>query len=180
MTWAIFDDEHVQAIGEILSAPNAHPRIIAVGGGALLDDHLRRTLKERLRNESNMRGKLMDDGRPLGQAGPRNELLFMLHAYDKKTQKAIDGLIKVRNFFAHDLVPSFDSLNSKFVAGMNTLTLHEQRRFYPDHKDWSDTTVPLEKIKTNRDNFIVNLQLSLLALMHDRVSHKPYSNEPRT
>lgn len=150
MTWAIFNDNHTEAIGEILSAQNAHPRIIAVVGGALLDDHLRRTLKERLRDDPNLRGKLLEDTRPLGQAGPKNDLLYMLHAYDKKTWKAISGLIEVRNFFAHDLIASFDSTDNKFVAGMNKLELHEQRKFYPNHKDWSDTTTCLPKFTNNR------------------------------
>ena len=178
MTWAVFDDEHVQAIGEILTA-HSHPRIIAVVGGALLDEHLQRTLAERLRNDTKIRDRLFEITRPIGQAGPRNDLLYMLQAYDKKLWKANDGIISIRNFFAHNLAASFDSTDNKFITAMNKLQLHEQRQFYPDHKDWSDTTKPIEPVKNNRVKFLVNLKLSLLALMHDRVSHEPYSNQPR-
>ena len=177
MTWAVFDDEHDRAIGEMLAA--TQPRNLAVVGGALLDEHLRRTLAERLRNDARLRDKLFGMSGALGNAGIRNDLLYMLDAYDRRLWKTNDGIIAVRNFFAHDLSASFDSLDNKFIAGMNKMTFHEQRKFYPKHKDWSDTTKPIESVKNNRVKFIVNLKLSLLALMHDRVSHEIHSNQPR-
>ena len=177
MTWAIFDDEHVRAIGEMLTSSNQ--RVIAVVGGALLDEHLRRTLAERLRDDSTVRKRLMDMNRPIGNAAVRNDLLYMLHAYDRNMWKANDGIISVRNFFAHNLAASFDSTEEKFATAMNKLLLHEQRKFYPKHKDWSDTTKKIEPVKNNRTKLLVNLKISLLALMHDRVSHEMHSNQPR-
>ena len=57
MTWAIFSDEHIQAIGEIIGAGSG--RVTAIVGGAMLDDTLRRTLSERLRNDKDIANKLL-------------------------------------------------------------------------------------------------------------------------
>ena len=129
MTWAIFSDAHLRAIGEMITT--SHPRMIAVVGGALLDDTLRRTLSERLRNDNKMRDRLIDMNRPIGSAGPKNDLLYMLEAYDRRVWKAMDGIIAIRNFFAHHLDASFDSTAGEFVTAMNKLNLHEGRTYYP-------------------------------------------------
>ena len=52
---------------------------------------------------------------------------------------------------------------------------------YPHHLfSWKDTEAPIEQINNDRDQFIVNLKLGLLALMQDRVSHHKHSNEQLT
>ena len=66
MTWAIFSDEHVRGIGEIIRVGS--PRVTAIVGGAMLDDTLRRTLSERLINDEDTAIKLLRVGGPLGKA----------------------------------------------------------------------------------------------------------------
>ena len=177
MTWAIFShEEQLQAIGEMLNASDA--RIIAVVGRALLDEHLRRTLAERLRDDSKVRDKLLSLNRPIGNAGPRNDLLYMLHAYDRKIWGTIDGIISVGNFFAHDLSASFGSTDNKFVSAMAKMKLHENQKYYPRFRDLSDSENEIEKVKNNRIKLLVNLKFCLLMLMHDRVNHETWTNNP--
>lgn len=178
MTWAIFSDAQVRAIGEMLSTESS--RTTAIVGGALLDDTLQRTLAERLRDHRNMRDKLLGMNRPMGNAAPKNDLLYMLRAYDRPLWNAIDGIIIIRNFFAHHLDASFDSTDNKFVAAMNKLQLHEYRKYYPHHLYDEDSTSPIEPVINNRVKFVTNLKLCLLALMRDRVSHELWTNRPFT
>lgn len=178
MTWAYFGDEHLRAIGELITTPSH--RIIAIVGGALLDDTLRRTLAERLRDDKKMRDKLLGVNRPIGNPGPKNDLLFMLEAYDRHVWKAIDGINTTRNFFAHHLDASFDATAEEFVTAMNKLKLHEYRKHYPHHLYDEDSTNKIESVRNNRIKFVVNLKLCLIALMHDRVSHETWSNRQFT
>jgi hypothetical protein len=112
--------------------------------------------------------------------GPKIDLLRLLGAFDEKTRKAIKGIVRVRNFFAHHLNASFDSLDGDFVKAMNRLTLHENRTCYPHHLFGPDSNVAIEPINSRRDQFVVNLKLALIVLMRDRVGHEPYTNRPLT
>jgi hypothetical protein len=178
MTWAIFHDTHTAAIGELISSKSE--RVSAVVGGALLDDHVQRTLSERLRN-SRVAVWLLKTDAPLGNVGPKIDLLYLLHAIDKPTFKALRGIAGVRNFFAHNLTASFESTDERFLEGMCNLTLHEGRSRYPHHLySWRESEQPIEPIKDKRDQFVVNLKLGLIALMQDRVCHRTHSNQPLT
>ena len=127
MPWAILADEEkrdTNAIFELISSQTA--RITAVVGGALLDEHIRRTLSERLRR-SGVSDWLLKFDSPLGNLGPRIDLLYVLHAIDKPMRSALQGIAGVRNFYAHDLgaSPSFKSETAEeFVENMKMLTLH--------------------------------------------------------
>ena len=179
MTWAIFKEEpNTVAIGELLSSRS--DRVVAVIGGALLDEHVRRTLLRRLR-ESRVTDGLIKQDAPLGNVGPKIDLLYLLHALEKPTYQALKAVAGVRNFFAHELDASFQSEDPKFLDHMRYLTLQTSRTLYPHPRHpWEDTEVPLEPISNNRDQFVVNLKLGLLALMQDRVSHHRHSNEQLT
>ena len=178
MTWAIFSDAHLRAIGEIIQSSSE--RVAAIVGGALLDDTLRRTLEERLRNDKDISGKILRIGGPLGNAGPKIDLLYMLHAFEKPVRDALYGLTRTRNFFAHNLNSSFNSQKKEMVEAMKLLALHEGRKVYPHYIYEGDTDIPVETITNNRDRFLVNLKLCLIALMRDRVSHDMWSNKPLT
>ncbi|WP_372928675.1 hypothetical protein [Methyloceanibacter sp.] len=179
MTWAIFEEEpNTVAIGELLSSKS--DRVVAVVGGALLDEHLQRTLIRRLRKSGVIDGLIKQDA-PLGNVGPKIDLLYLLQAFEKPMYQALKAIAGVRNFFAHELDASFQSQDSKFLDHMKYLNLHKSRSHYPHHwLPWEDTKVPLEPINNNRDQFIVNLKLGLLALMQDRVSHHRHSNDQLT
>jgi alpha-D-ribose 1-methylphosphonate 5-triphosphate synthase subunit PhnL len=74
MPWAIFEDKpDTQAIMELISSKSG--RIAAIVGGALLDEHLRETLLERLRESDVAKWFLRIDG-PLGNLRPKIDLLL--------------------------------------------------------------------------------------------------------
>jgi hypothetical protein len=123
MTWAIFSDAHTRGIVQMISTGAGADRIIAIVGGALLEDTVQRTLSERLRNDTEVAGRLLKIDRPLGNLGPRIDLLYLLHGIDESTLAALKGITKVRNFFAHSLDASFDSADTEFSKGMGRLTL---------------------------------------------------------
>jgi len=179
MTWAIFSDEHIRAIGEIIRDARSD-RITAIVGGAMLDDTLRRTLSERLRNDRNIANQLFRVGGVLGNTGPKIDLLYMLGGFDKPTRKALHGLCEIRNFFAHRLDASFSTRSKKMVQAIKNLTLHRGKTYYPHAIYDEDSDVKIEDTETNRDRFIVNLKLCLIASMRDRVTHELWSNKPLT
>lgn len=179
MTWAILPyPEYKQALIELLESPS--PRILAVVGGALLDQAMDRTLRERFREDDGAADSILRVDGPLGNLGPKIDLLYLLGGIDQKHRNAMKGLAEVRNFFAHQTGASFDSLDPKFLNGIGRLTLHQGRTHYPHHLFGPDSATELEPVKNRRDQFIVNLKLSLIALMRDRVSHVAYSNQPLT
>lgn len=159
MTWAIFSDEHIRAIAEIIQSGSE--RVTAIVGGALLDDTLRRTLAERLRNDKDIARKLLKVNAPLGNTVPKIDLLYMLQAFEKPVRNALYGLSNARNFYAHNLDASFNSQKKEMVDAMKLLALHEDRKVYPHHIYEGDADIPIETIKNNRDRFIVNLKLCL-------------------
>src|SRR5450759_4522750 len=106
MTWAVFPgDKYMRAVVELLTEaakPSGSERVMAVVGGALLEEATERTLKERLINDLAVKN-LLDPERPLGNMAPQIDLLYLLGAFDDKTRKALKSLGSVRNFFAHHI-----------------------------------------------------------------------------
>ena len=177
MTWAVFDDSHTRGIGEIIQS-GSH-RVTAIVGGSLLDAALDRTLSERLRKDKDIVRKLTKVGGALGNAGPKIDLLYLLHGMDEPARNTMYGLSEIRNFFAHHLDASFDSKKDQMINAVEKLTLHKGLIHYPHHLAAKRTTkTAIEHIKNNRDLYLVNLRLALLSLMRDRVSHVPWSNTP--
>lgn len=178
MTWAIFDDSHLRGIAEIIHSGSE--RVTAIVGGALLDDTLRRTLAERLRDDKDTTKKLLKVNGALGNTGPKIDLLYQLYAFRKPERNALCGLTEARNYFAHNLDASFDSTAEKMVEAIKKLKLHENREFYPHHLFDQDSDHVIEPVTNNRERFEVNLKLCLLVLMRDRMSHVTWSNTPVT
>jgi hypothetical protein len=112
MVWAIFTEPQFKAIEEVRSFQSE--RVLAIIGGTLLDEALRRTLEERLR-ESGVRASLFRIEGPLGNVGPKIDLAYLLYAIEKETREAAHGIAGVRNFFAHNLGASFSSQDEKFL-----------------------------------------------------------------
>jgi len=179
MTWAIFpDDKHTSALIELLTTGSE--RVMAVIGGALLEQAIDRTLRERLLNKPDLVDNLLEVDRPLGNMSPKIDLLCLLGAFDEKAHAAMKGIAGVRNFFAHHLDASLGSVDRKVTKAMQRLTLHEKRTHYPHHLFGPDSDVAIEPVNSKRELFIVNLKLALIILMRDRISHHPYTNRPRT
>lgn len=176
MPWAIFSDEHRRAIAEILQSNSE--RIVAIVGVAMLDDTIRRTLSERFRYHKDTQEKLFKVGGALGNTEPKIDVLFLLHAFDKPVRDALYGLTQIRNFFAHNIDASFDSSAKKMIDAKKLLTLHVNAERYPHHLFSKNSAFEIEPVRTERDKFIVNLKLCLIALMRDRVSHATWSNTP--
>src|SRR4030081_1688311 len=113
MTWAVFADSHARAIGEILTTGSE--RVVAIVGGAFLEETVERTLKERLRDAPSIIKTLLEPDNPLGNIAPQVDLLHLLYAFEANVRDALKGLARVRNFFAHNLAASFDSEDKDFV-----------------------------------------------------------------
>jgi hypothetical protein len=190
--WAIIPGEdYIRAIEELVVEANrlGSDRVIAVVGGALLEVNVNTTLRERLIDDSKttkVADRLLRPEAALGNITPQIDLLYLLGAFEDavlkadEVRKALKGIAGVRNFFAHNTNPSFDSRDEDLVQSLNRLTLHAGRTHYPHHLWGPDTTIKLEPADIPRDRFIVNLKLALIFLMRDRVSHHAYSNKPRT
>jgi hypothetical protein len=184
MTWALFPgDKHTRAVIEIIAhaqQPQGSERVIVILCGSMLEEHVNYTLKERLLDEPNLLENLIGIGGALGNLGPKIDLLRLLGVIDEKNGNALKGIAEVRNFFAHNMDASFDSLDRKFNGAMNRLTLHEGRTHFPHHLFGPDGKRQIEPIRSKRDQFIVNVQLGLIALMRYRVGHDAHTNRKRT
>ncbi len=176
MTWATFSDAHLRAIEEITQSDS--DRVAAIVGVAMLDDTLRLTLTERLQNEKDINRKLLKVNGALGNTVPKIDLLYLLYAFEKPVRNALYGLSDLRNFFAHNLDASFDSHEKEMVNAMKLLILHQNRTYYPHHLFDRDSEHEIAAVSNNRDKFLINLKLCLIALMRDRVSHDVWSNKP--
>jgi hypothetical protein len=175
MAWAIFSNSHLRAIGEMLTSGSE--RALAVVGGALLEDTLYRTLSERLRNNPEIIERILGTNGPLGNMGAQIDVLYLLYGIDQDTRIALKAITTIRNLFAHEVAASFNSEDKKFVKAIDQLNLHEGKTHYPHHLGGGDGPHKIETIHNQRDRFTVNLKLGLIALMRDRVSHKPHSSE---
>ena len=176
MVWAILGEEYNKAIDEIIASDS--DRIIAVVGGAMLDDTLRRTLVERLRDNKDMNRKLFKPTGALGNLGPKIDLAYQLFVFGKEARNTLYGINNIRNFFAHRLDASFDTQDKPLIDAFNKLTFHEGRQYYPDPFSANDSEHEVETLNTKRDTFLVNLKLGLIYLMRDRLSHVTNSNLP--
>lgn len=187
MNWAIFpEDKYAQAVIELIAqrqfpgAPGS-ARIVAVVGGALLEEIVERTLSERLINGGKAVRRMLRPEGALGTITSQIDLLYLLGAFDRKTQDALRGIAGVRNFFAHNLDATFNSKDDdEFTDSLKKLALHENRTNYPHHLWGGDSELVIEPVKSNQDKFVVNLQLALIALMRDRISHHPHTNTLKT
>jgi hypothetical protein len=182
MVWAALNQQHYQAIAEI--AKTKSDRIIAVVGGAIIDDSLRRHLELRLRplhkNHTDMNEKLFKPTGALGNLVPKIDLAYQLYMFEKPVRNALWGIAEIRNMFAHHLIMSFKDKSKDMETSINKLTLHIGRTHYPEAFFGSgDSKYELHVEKGRRGHFIVNLQLCLLYLMRDGTSHEPWSNVPR-
>jgi hypothetical protein len=175
MTWAIFHDTHLTAIGEILTTGSE--TLVAVLGGSLLEHAVERTLVERLRNDPKVIEDQFKPDMPLGAIGPKIELLYLLNAIDRPARDTLKGIARIRNIFAHNLGASFASEDKEYLRHIGKLVLHKGRAYYPNPRILGDSKEPIETIDSSRTLFLVNLKLALLDLMRDRISHRPHTNE---
>jgi hypothetical protein len=182
MVWAVLNEDHNIALNELLHGKKSD-RIVAIIGGALVDDSLRRHLELRFRGvekgHTNMNDFLFRPGGPLGFLTPKIHLAYQLYMFEKPVRNTLCGIADIRNLFAHNLNMSFESKTDRMTSAMGKLTLHQGRSHYPDPLLQGDSKYPIERGKGRRHVFIVNLQFCLIHLMRDGTSHGPWSNIPR-
>jgi hypothetical protein len=127
MAWAMFNEAQRAPLLEIINSKS--PRVIAILGGAMLDESLRRTIEMRFRPHENTNKRLFSIGGGLGNLGPKIDLAFQLYMINSSMWKAMKGINDIRNELAHQLDTSFNSTRPKFVAALKKLTLHERKAF---------------------------------------------------
>jgi hypothetical protein len=180
MVWAILDADQNAALKELIRTQNSD-RIVAVVGGAMIDNSLRHALESRFRPKSgktDMNEKLFRPGGALGNLQPKIDLAYQLYMLDKLVRNTLHGIAEIRNLFAHHLTMRFSSDDSNMKKALTKLALHVGRTHYPSALWDGDTEHLLEPIHQTRDLFFVNLKLALIWLMADSHKHEPWSNMP--
>lgn len=178
MVWGVLNDRVNLALKELIDGKNSD-RILAVVGGAMLDENLRVHLEHRLRPDKDMNDKIFKVGGPLGNLGPKIDLGYQLYMLDRPARTTMYGISEIRNLFAHSLTMHFDSTEKKMTDAVGKLKMHEGRTHYslPNNPD-VPSEHELEPINNKRDLFYVNLKLSILYLMSDYLKHGQNSNIP--
>jgi hypothetical protein len=175
MIWPILNKDHDAALTELYKEHQSD-RVVAIIGGAMLDDSLRLAIKYRLRlpvvNETDITDKLLKIGGPLGNTEPKIHLAYSLYIVEKDERNAMYGINEIRNLFAHRLGMSFSDDDKKLKTALAKLSVHVGKTHYttPVGKE------PIESINGPKDQFIVNLKFCLDTLMTDHGKHLPGSN----
>jgi len=172
MVWPLFGDhsEKMQAIIRILTSDD--DVVTAVLGGALLEEAVERTLRERMANDKHGVARLFDLDKPLAPISPQVDILYMLWGADhgikpfsvvseKLIWNAMRGIAKIRNVFAHNLGVTFGSNDAALTKAFNDVTLHKYITYYPDPRTGKATAINVEDATTRREQFIINLKLCL-------------------
>ena len=179
MVWSIKSKQQLKAVGEIERSGSA--RIMAVVGGAILDQSLRLALEDRMRPDKDRRRFLF---RSTGPFGGQNKVIlgYLLYMYDKEIHDALDAIYMIRNSFAHNLEMSFDSKDADFVKAMEKLTLHVGKTSWPGIILIAGESVgqnpPIDPVTDGQSRFLVNLKIALTYLLEDNRTHFPHSNIP--
>lgn len=178
MIWPILGDRELNeaAIHRIMKSPD--DIVVAVVGGVMLEEAVERTLKERMRANNKVQERLFDITKPLSSVSAQIDVLYMLWAIEPDVRNVMLNMCRIRNRFAHNQGMTFDSSDEKLKEALHELVLHEQLTFYPDARFGIQTSIPIKKPTSNREKFIVNLQLCLNYLMQDRCRHKAHSTTP--
>jgi hypothetical protein len=175
MIWSVQNTEQIQAVGEIEHSRSE--RVIAIVCGAMVEQRLEIALKFRLHCHDHTQKQLFKPSGSLGPFKNKIDLGFLLYMYEKPLWLALTGICEIRNKFAHRLDQTFHGGDDQFKASLKHLILHEGVKFYPNPFMWSDTEERLRKPKNNREVFVTNVKLALVALMRDMLLHHPQSNE---
>jgi hypothetical protein len=180
MVWAILSDEQSAALDELIQVQESD-RVVAILGGALLDDSLRQALELRLRakdGKTDMNEKLFRFNGPLGNLQPKIDLGYQLYMLDKPHRNSMYGLAEIRNLFAHNLSMTFAYSGQKMKYAADKLTLHDGKDSYPSLIYADKNNYLIEPAKSVKDKFIINLKFCLLWLAMDNNKHGAYCNIP--
>ncbi|WP_052679680.1 hypothetical protein [Rhizobium nepotum] len=117
----------IDVITEINSGSD---RVAAVVGGALVDEILRRTLRNCLRQDSKVLTEVSQGSGPLATFSACINMGYLLGLYGKEVRHDLHIIRKIRNEFAHQLNATF---STQKIASLS-LSLHLPERFTADIK----------------------------------------------
>ena len=111
MAWAVGTPQQDAAINELIKQQQSD-RVVAVVGGAILEDALKNVMISRFRSpvghNSNLNERLFRVGGALGFLTPKIELAYQLYIFEKPIRNSMFGIADIRNLFAHQLDLSFN------------------------------------------------------------------------
>jgi hypothetical protein len=180
VVWAILNRDQQAALREITKFDS--DRVMAILGGAMLDDSLRRTLEHRFRPDEKVNENLFKVTGALGNLRPKIDLAYQLYMIEKPMRNTMYGINEIRNTFAHNMNGSLNTPDEKLQASLKQLTLHETERVYkpPSHNAKVEDQLLriVEPVTDDKTRFIVNLKICLMWLMGDFSRHIANSNVP--
>lgn len=176
MAWPVLNAQIASGLKEVITSRS--DRIVAIVGGAVVDEALYRMLLYRMRRDEGVNEFYFGPDGPLGSFGSRVNLAYLLQAIDKPTRDSLSAMAKIRNAFAHRLDITFRSNAPEIKKHLPRLILHEHFRFYP-HGLWiGDSDERVRRPRTPRERFLANMRIILAILMRDLTVHYPHSNVP--
>lgn len=134
-------------------------RAVAVVGGALIDEIMRRVLMQTLRADDKVQKDVLDGNGPMSTFSARINMSYLLGLYGKEVHHDLHILRKVRNEFAHELTATFSTNRIKDLVGNLKLV----DRYSADIKDG------LSRSTTSQNRDPKNLMLwDSWVFVHDR------------
>jgi len=174
--WTFQNDQQMKAILELEGARSA--RVVAIVGGAVLEQCLQNSLQWRLLPDKVGIERMFKPTGPLGPFANKIDLGYLLYMYDKPTRDVMSGVCKIRNFFAHQLVASFDAKDKNYQKAFARLTLHKTNEFYPDMNSLGPSKDKIPTPRSKRAVFVENIKILMFLLIRDMNMHMPWSNQP--
>ena len=167
--WSTQNEQQQRAIIEIQGCAQ-FPRIMAVVGGALLDQRLTMMLEARLRPSKKVIERLFKPTGPMGPFANKIHLAYLLHMYPSIIYEHMLTICDIRNKFAHTL--HFETFHIKELDNQfRKLILHQKLEYYPHLP--GVRKVKIEHCENRSQIFITNLKILLMYLLFDHEKHVP-------
>ena len=174
MVWAVINPAIGKAIEEF--ADSTSHRIVAVVGGAVVEESLRRALETRLRFGDDSEKFFDPINGPLGPFAAKVRLGYLLHMYDEPERDCLNAIVRIRNIFAHRLdVTSLDQDNGELRKATAKLILQTRYNHYP-HPFHDGNSERVEAPADMRETLIINMRICMVLLMRDLKLHQAYTN----
>lgn len=171
--WSTQNEQQHNAIREIQGCAQ-FPRIVAIVGGALLDQRLTMMLEARLRSSKKVIERLFKPTGPMGPFANKIHLAYLLHMYPSIIYEHMLTICDIRNKFAHTL--NLEDFHTKALDDpFRKLILHQKLKCYPQLLGMRP--VKIEHCDNRSQVFIANLKILLLYLLYDYEKHMPESNQ---
>jgi hypothetical protein len=171
--WSTQNVQQQHAIMEIQGC-GQFPRIVAVVGGALLEQRLTIMMEARLRSSKKVIERLFKPTGPMGSFANKIHFAYLLHMYPPIIYEHMLTICDIRNKFAHTL--NFDNFHIKALDDQfRKLNLHKKLECYPRLPGARE--IKIEDCDNRSQIFITNLKILLMYLLFDHLKHMPESNQ---